>query len=226
MNNEIEQTNNEPEVSYNNQPRQRSRSMTPNRLLTQQIQLSIALNDDRKRFTQNLSLFILLIVNLLERFAYYGLICNYVLYLNKQPLFWESYNASTILLIFLGITYVSSLVGGWVADSLLGKFYTIAISYVIYIIGYMAFPLIAYDKNNVPGYCNSNRSIIDWIVINTADNKHLHEDTNQNSFSRTIGAESCSWVIILTVILIGVAVGFIKANLGPFGADQVKFSSK
>ena len=200
--------------------------MTPNRLLTQQIQLSIALNDDRKRFTQNLSLFILLIVNLLERFAYYGLICNYVLYLNKQPLFWESYNASTILLIFLGITYVSSLVGGWVADSLLGKFYTIAISYVIYIIGYMAFPLIAYDKNNVPGYCNSNRSIIDWIVINTADNKHLHEDTNQNSFSRTIGAESCSWVIILTVILIGVAVGFIKANLGPFGADQVKFSSK
>jgi peptide/histidine transporter 3/4 len=43
----------------------------------------------------------------------------------------------------------------------------------------------------------------------------------KSSFNRTIADESCSWVIIITVVLIGVAVGFIKANLGPFGADQV-----
>jgi solute carrier family 15 (peptide/histidine transporter), member 3/4 len=199
--------------------RPRTRSMTPNRILTQQLQLSMAINDSRNKRTQNCSLVILLIVNLLERFAYYGLICNYVLYLNKQPLFWESYNASTILLIFLGITYVSSLIGGWVADSLMGKFYTIILSYFIYIIGYAAFPLIAYNKNSIPNYCNSNRSIVDWIIINDEFNQtHL---TKIKDFDRSIADESCSWIIILTVILIGVAVGFIKANLGPFGADQV-----
>jgi dipeptide/tripeptide permease len=136
----------EPEVTYRDLARPR-RSITPSRLLTRQLQLSLALNDSRSKCTQNFSLIILLLVNLLERFAYYGLICNYVLYLNKQPLFWESYNASTMLLIFLGISYVSSFIGGWVADSFLGKFYTISLSYFIYIIGYAAFPLIAYNEN-------------------------------------------------------------------------------
>ena len=63
---------------------------------------------------------LLLIVNALERFAYYGIVCNFVLYLNKRPLFWESYNASAILFVFFGLTYVSSVLGGWIADSLLG----------------------------------------------------------------------------------------------------------
>lgn len=204
--------------------RSRAGSITPNRLLTEQIQLSLALNDSRKKFSQNLSLVILLLVNLTERIAYYGLISNYVLYLNKQPLYWESYNASTILLIFLGITYVSSLIGGWISDSLLGKFYTIAISYIIYIIGYAAFPLLAYNQNEVPRFCNSNRSIIDWVVINSNDVTHSNMTSTRrpvDNFNRSIADESCSWIIIITVILVGIAVGFIKSNLGPFGADQV-----
>jgi hypothetical protein len=65
-------------------------------------QLLNALNDKRSQFQLSLSVYMLLIVNSLERFAYYGLICNYILYLNKQPLYWESYNASIMLFIFLG----------------------------------------------------------------------------------------------------------------------------
>lgn len=38
---------------------------------------------------------------------------------------------------------------------------------------------------------------------------------------RSLGAESCSWVVIVSVVLIGIGVGFTRANLGPFGADQV-----
>ena len=65
-------------------------------------QLLNALNDKRSKFQLSTSVYLLLIVNAAERFAYYGLICNYILYLNKQPLYWESYNASFILFIFLG----------------------------------------------------------------------------------------------------------------------------
>ena len=65
-------------------------------------QLLNALNDKRSKFQLSASVYLLLLVNGLERFAYYGLICNYILYLNKQPLYWESYNASFILFIFLG----------------------------------------------------------------------------------------------------------------------------
>lgn len=108
-------------------------------------QLQLVMNDTRTRSAQNVSFIILLIVNCCERFAYYGIICNYILFLNKLPLDWASYNASALLLIFLGITFMSSLIGGWLADSLIGKYLTILISYVIYIIGYSIFPLISYD---------------------------------------------------------------------------------
>ena len=90
------------------------------------------------------------IVNACERFAYYGIICNYVLFLNRFPLDWTSYNASALLLIFLGITYMSSLLGGWLADSFIGKYLTILISYIIYIIGYSIFPLVSYTFDADP----------------------------------------------------------------------------
>ena len=47
------------------------------------IQLLNRIDDNRTRFQQNLSFLLLLIVNTLERFTFYGLICNFILYLNK-----------------------------------------------------------------------------------------------------------------------------------------------
>ncbi len=49
------------------------------------------------------------------------------------------------------MSYVSSLIGGWIADSFLGKFQLICISYVIYILGYGLFPLISFYQSNIPG---------------------------------------------------------------------------
>lgn len=105
--------------------------------------LLTAISDRRSKFQQNISFIIILAVNALERFAYYGLICNYILYLNKNPLSWESYNASLVLLMLLGFTNISSFFGGWIADSFLGKFKTIMLSFFVYIFGYSAFPLLA-----------------------------------------------------------------------------------
>lgn len=174
-----------------------------------------AINDRRSKLQQNLAVYLLLAINGLERFAYYGLICNYVLYLNKKPLYWESYNAIIVLFIFLGITQVSSVVGGWIADSLLGKFTTICLSFVLYIIGYAAFPLLAFNETYLPNYCNANSSMIDWSFVNYS---YIHRFKDND---RTIAHEACSWVVLITVVLISISVGFIKANLGPFGADQV-----
>ena len=204
-------------------------------LLQQQQQLIYSqlvnvINDRRSKFKQNASFIILLVVNLLERFAFYGLISNFILYLNKQPLFWESYNASIILFMFFGITYISSLIGGWVADSLIGKFTTICLSFSIYIFGYLTFPYISYDKDEIPNICsyshtNLNKTTLtqmfsykNYTQFFTESNRDLSKISVTD---RDLFDETCSWLIILTCISIAIGVGFIKANLGPFGADQV-----
>jgi dipeptide/tripeptide permease len=184
-------------------------------------QLLTVINDRRTRFQQNFSLVILLLVNVLERFAYYGLICNYLLYLNKEPFFWESFNASLLLFVFIGVTNLSGLVGGWVADSYIGKYTTICISFIVYIIGYAAYPLLSISETALPGVCSANGSVVDWSLINvTAARLHRFDPLSKDS-DKSIFAESCSWLIIITIFLIGIGVGFVKANLGPFGADQV-----
>ena len=110
-------------------------------------QLLTAISDRRTKLQQNASFIIILSCNALERFAFYGLVCNYVLYLNKRPLNWESYNASLVLLFMLGLCNISSFFGGWIADSRIGKFKTIALSYLIYIVGYVIFPILSISGN-------------------------------------------------------------------------------
>jgi hypothetical protein len=56
---------------------------------------------------------ITLIVNVLERFAYYGLLCNYIIYLSNKPLYWNLFNSSTLAFIFMGINHISSVISGW-----------------------------------------------------------------------------------------------------------------
>ena len=181
--------------------------------------LAIATDDTRHPFKQHYSYIILLIVNILERFAYYGLLSNYILYLNKKPFYWESYNASLISFLFLGLTHVFSVIGGWIADSLIGRYATICISFVFYIIGYSVYPLMAFNENKVPDFChyNFNFSYVDIIVIGSNDSVIIPV------VNRTITEEPCSWLIFVSIIMISVAVGFIKSNIGPFGADQVSF---
>ena len=180
-------------------------------------QILTVINDRRSRFQQNFSLVCLLAVNVLERFAYYGLLCNFLLYLNKQPLYWESYNASLVLFVFQGIANVSGLVGGWVADSLIGKYATICLSFVLYIMGYAVYPLLSVDSFALPGVCNANSSVVDWSVVNATTTM----TTSRLTSDRSVFNEACSWIILPSTVLIGVGVGFVKSNLGPFGADQV-----
>ena len=174
----------------------------------------------RSNSQKQYSFIILLIVNILERFAYYGLLCNYVLFLNKKPLFWESYNASMLSFIFMGITYVVSVIGGWIADSLIGKYGTICLSFVIYIIGYAAYPVISYYESSVPGFCSFNEHLGNLTPI--IDNSTHFFPLSSNI---SISNEPCSWLFILTILAVGFGVGFIKSNIGPFGADQVRFFS-
>lgn len=78
-----------------------------------------------------------------ERIAFYSLVGNLVLFLNMDPLKWSMYSATNAYLFFTGLSYTTSLLGGWIADSYLGRFKTIVVFLVIYIVGYAFFPFFS-----------------------------------------------------------------------------------
>ena len=63
------------------------------------------------------------------------------MFLNNDPLHWTTMNATNALFIFTAISYMTSLFGGWLADTFLGKFPTLVLFFIVYIGGYAFMPL-------------------------------------------------------------------------------------
>lgn len=147
-----------------------------------------------------------------ERIAFYGLAGNLVLFLNKDPFKWESYHAVDASLFFFGMSFVMSLIGGWLADAILGRFKAIVISFVIYIAGYVFMPLMTTRQKNDVAFVNvSLPNICKW-----GDGRDKDGDGDTDPFD-----EPCASMIFIALTVITIGTGFVKANIAPFGSDQV-----
>lgn len=157
-----------------------------------------------------------LLSELLERVAFYGITSNLVLFLNGPVYSWEGTEASQALLLFMGITYLVSPFAGWLADALIGRFCTILISMVLYLLGMLLFPLIAYP-NTRTGFCGD-------IPMSTVENCTTPNGTMNGSHVQCQEETTrfCAGPIFAGLVVVGLGVGSVKANITPFGADQVK----
>lgn len=129
----------------------------------------------------------ILFVELCERLTFYGLTANLVFYC-RDVLKLSSPLPSTVALAFQGTCFFTPVIGGWLADTVTGRYNVIYGSSLLYIVGTAL--LTATTYNYPTAYALS-------IPIKGA-------------------------FLAVSLILIAIATGGIKANVSPLGADQVK----
>lgn len=76
------------------------------------------------------------VVEMAERFAFYGLGGNLVTYLTEE-LHESTVSAAKNVNTWLGVTFTFPLIGAFIADSYLGRFYTVIVSAIIYFLVYI-----------------------------------------------------------------------------------------
>ncbi|CAC5373164.1 SLC15A3_4 [Mytilus coruscus] len=104
----------------------------------------------------------------------------------------SSTDAARINLVFSGSVFIIPIFGGYVADAFTGKYNAIFGSGLIYVIGLVLLPASAVDYKA-------------WF----GDHNDISTETRRGFF-------------ISSLVLIAIGTGGIKANVGPFGAQQVE----
>ncbi|CAK8565881.1 unnamed protein product [Lathyrus sativus] len=127
-----------------------------------------------------------------ERLAYYGMSTNLVLYF-KERLHQHSATASKNVSNWSGTCYITPLIGAFVADSYLGRYWTIASFSIIYVIGMTLLTLSASVSGIKP----------------TCQGKENCHATDLQSV-----------VCFVALYLIALGTGGIKPCVSSYGADQ------
>ncbi|XP_050281672.1 protein NRT1/ PTR FAMILY 5.10-like [Quercus robur] len=134
-------------------------------------------------------------VEVAERFAYYGISCNLIMYLTEQ-LGQSTATAAVNINTWFGTASLLPLLGAFVADSYLGRYHTIIIASCIYILGLGLLTL----STMLPSISTSN-------YIGNNEVRLGSSELQVNLF-------------ILSLYLVAVGQGGHKPCVQAFGADQ------
>ncbi|XP_006899905.1 PREDICTED: solute carrier family 15 member 3 [Elephantulus edwardii] len=149
-----------------------------------------------------------LLVEMLERAAFFGVSANLVLYLNSANLDWAGGQASRAALVFLGASYVLAPVGGWLADAYLGRYLAVALSLPFYLVAVALLASTAFPDGR-RSFCGERPA------------PPLEPACAPGSCTRTSPSPYCAPTVYATLLLLALAASSVRTNLTSFGADQV-----
>ncbi|XP_052201224.1 protein NRT1/ PTR FAMILY 5.10-like [Diospyros lotus] len=140
------------------------------------------------------SAFFIIGVEVAERFAYYGISTNLISYLTG-PLGQSKSTAAKNVNTWSGVASLLPLLGAFVADSFLGRYRTIIMSSLLYILGLGLLTLLAVLPSFTPSNCQNGGAVMPCSPL-------------------------AEVVLFFSLYLIAVAQGGHKPCVQAFGADQ------
>ncbi|XP_076972199.1 solute carrier family 15 member 3 [Tamandua tetradactyla] len=149
-----------------------------------------------------------LLVETLERAAFFGVAANLVLYLNGSNFHWAGEQASRAALVFLGASYLLAPVGGWLADVYLGRFRAVALSLLLYLAASSLLPATAFP--------DGRRSFCGEVPA-----APLVPSCPKAPCPRVSPSPYCAPTLYTGLLLLALAASSVRTNLTSFGADQV-----
>lgn len=168
---------------------------------------------------------IILIVEALERLAHYSVNANLMLFLTDEPYSWTYFDAMQLMFLYMGFSYMMSVFGGWLGDSVLGRFKILVASFLFYWGGFAfllllsiqskgaldAYPFLRNISIPLP-YCEL------WVQTGNVT-EGTAAPPSMMPLSRF--ENPCALWVYVGLLLIAIGSGMFKANIAPFGADQV-----
>ncbi|OIW20020.1 hypothetical protein TanjilG_31938 [Lupinus angustifolius] len=136
--------------------------------------------------------YFILVYQTLERFAYFGVAANLVNYMTTQ-LNKDLISSISNVNNWSGSAWITPILGAYIADSFLGRFWTITLSLIIYAIGFVLLAVTTSLKSLRPTCTNG--------ICSNASNLQLT-------------------LFYLSIYTIAIASGAVKPNMSTFGADQ------
>ncbi|XP_071714067.1 protein NRT1/ PTR FAMILY 5.2-like [Rutidosis leptorrhynchoides] len=133
-----------------------------------------------------------------ERMAFYGIATNLVLYLTRE-LHEGTVKSSNNVTNWGGTVWLTPLLGAYIADTYLGRYWTFMIASVIYLAGMFLLTLVVSLDSLKPPSCGKDVSYL---------------DCNKRASSFQIGIFYCALYII------ALGTGGTKPNISTMGADQ------
>ncbi|XP_045751190.1 solute carrier family 15 member 3 isoform X1 [Mirounga angustirostris] len=149
-----------------------------------------------------------LLVETLERAAFFGISANLVLYLNSASFHWDGQQASRAALVFLGASYLLAPVGGWLADAYLGRYRAVTLSLLLYLVASSLLPATAFG--------DGRRSFCGEVPASP-----LGPACPSPGCTRVSPTPYCAPTLYSGLLLLALAASSIRSNLTSFGADQV-----
>ncbi|CAL0319642.1 unnamed protein product [Lupinus luteus] len=136
--------------------------------------------------------YFILVYQTLERFAYFGVAANLVNYMTTQ-LNKDLISSISNVNNWSGSAWITPILGAYIADSFLGRFWTITLSLIIYAIGFV-------------------------LLAVTTSLKSLRPTCTNGICSKTSNLQVTLFYV--SIYTIAIASGAVKPNMSTFGADQ------